>query len=199
MAKATGAKIVYGPGAKPNYDIINVADGESIKLGKVEIELLHTPGHTLESSCFLLKDSSKKPYALFSGDTVFLNEVGRPDLAVKAGDITEIDLAGMLYDSIQKKILPLADDVIIFPSHGAGSSCGKNIGKGKYCTLGNQRQSNYALQSIPKDKMINLLVQDLPTPPSYFFYNATLNKTGYNVVEKNFKETLKPYSPLEVS
>jgi glyoxylase-like metal-dependent hydrolase (beta-lactamase superfamily II) len=137
LAKATGAQIVYGPGAKPNYDILNVADGESLKLGKVEIELLHTPGHTLESSCFLLKDSSKKPYALFSGDTVFLNEVGRPDLAVKAGDITEIDLAGMLYDSIQKKIMPLADDVIIFPSHGAGSSCGKNISKGKYCTLGN--------------------------------------------------------------
>lgn len=151
LANKTGAKIVYGPSAKANYDIHVAKDGETITFGDASIQVLHTPGHTMESSCFLLKDKSGKSHSVYTGDTVFLGEVGRPDLAVKSGEISEKDLAGWLYDSIHNKIMNLADNVIVFPSHGAGSACGKNIGKGHMCDIAGQKARNYALQPMSRD------------------------------------------------
>ena len=181
LAKKTGAKIVYGPGAKANFDLYEAKDNEEFQLGKVKIRLLHTPGHTMESSCFLLIDENGKESALFTGDTVFIGDVGRPDLAVKT-NLSKEDLAGYLYDSIHNKIMPLADDITLYPGHGAGSACGKNLGKETVSTLGEQKKNNYALQPMSKSEFIEKLLDGILPPPQYFPKNAAMNKAGYESI-----------------
>lgn len=194
LAAKTGAEIVYGPTAQPQFDIHQAKDGEILTVGKVKIEVLHTPGHTLESSSFLLYDESGKPNCLFSGDTLFINEVGRPDLAVKS-DLSKEDLAAMLYKSIRSKVMTLPDDVIVYPGHGAGSACGKNIGKEKQDTIGNQKRVNYALRAdMTEAEFVKEVLAGTPPPPQYFPKNAVMNKTGYD----HFDDVLaKGTTPLE--
>lgn len=184
LAAATGAKVVYGPCKDCVLDIYTAHDGERLKLGKIEFELLHTPGHTLESSCFLLYNEEGKAHAVFTGDTLFNGDVGRPDLAVKAGHITSEQLAGMLYDSIYAKILPLADDVIVYPGHGAGSACGKNMSDETVTTIGAQKETNYALQPMTRDAFIEAVLEGQTAPPAYFFHAAKINKTGYTPIQQ---------------
>lgn len=180
LAKKTGATIVYGPTAQPNFEAKVAKDGEVLKVGKVSITILHTPGHTMESSTFLLKDENGKDYAIFTGDTLFLGDVGRPDLAIKQGEITEEDLAGMLYESLRNKIMPLSDDLIVYPGHGAGSACGKKMAKETYGTLGLQKETNYALRAdMSREEFIKEVLTGLVTPPQYFPKNAMMNKMGY--------------------
>ncbi len=179
LATATGATIVYGPDTVTNLPVHVAKDGEIFEIGKLKIEILHTPGHTLESSCFLLKDEQGKDNAVFTGDTLFVGDVGRPDLAQKANEITMEDLAGMLYDSLNKKIKVLADDVIVYPGHGAGSSCGKSLGPETYSTIGVQKATNYALQPQSREEFIKAVTDGLTAPPSYFPINAKINKEGY--------------------
>ncbi len=179
LAAATGATIIYGPGTITNLPVHISNDGEKFSLGKLQIEVLHTPGHTLESSCYLLKDEQGKDYSIFTGDTLFVGDVGRPDLAQKANEITKEDLAGMLYDSLQTKIMPLANDIILYPGHGAGSSCGKNLGTETFSTLGEQKIGNYALQQPDKASFIKAVTEGLQAPPAYFPINALINKEGY--------------------
>lgn len=198
LVKSTGAKIVYGPSAQAEYDLYSAKDGEEFKIGNIALKVLHTPGHTLESSCFLLLDEGKKPYCVFTGDTLFLGEVGRPDLAVKSNKITKEDLAGMMYESLKTKILPLPDDVIVYPAHGAGSSCGKNISAGSSCTIGEQKRKNYALQPMDKEHFIQLIASDLPTPPKYFFHDAKLNKTNFPSLDEVLNKNIKPLSIQQV-
>lgn len=187
LANKTGATIVYGPGAETSYDIHSATDGEVFKIGKIAIKVLHTPGHTLESSSYLLIDENGNNHALFSGDTLFLGDVGRPDLAIKS-DLTKEDLAGMLYDSLRTKIMTLADDVIVYPGHGAGSACGKNLSKETIGTIGDQKKTNYALRSdMTKAEFVKEVLDGMPPPPQYFAKNAMLNKTGYDA----FDEVLK--------
>ena len=190
LANKYNSTIIFGPNAKA--DNVKVAeDGEIISIGKIKIKVIHTPGHTLESSCFLLIDSTSKPICLFTGDTIFLGEVGRPDLAVKE-DVTEYDLAGMLYDSIHQKIITLDDDITIYPAHGAGSACGKNIIVGDYDTLGNQKIVNYAFnQNLKKEEFIEILTSNLNTPPKYFFYDVMLNRKGYQFMNDILNKYLK--------
>ena len=187
LANATGAKIVFGPGAETVYAIHQAYDGEILKVGSLRIEVLHTPGHTPESTCYLLYDESDKPYALFSGDTLFVGDVGRPDLL--DGKMTKEALAAMMYDSLTNKIKPLPDDVIVYPAHGPGSSCGKNIGKETWSTLGVQKQTNYALQDMSREKFIATVTNGLAAPPRYYFSDAAINKRGYaplsDVLERN--------------
>lgn len=183
LAKATGAKIVFGPSAEPDFEIVVAEDGQIFNIGKVKIKVLHTPGHTLESVTYLLIDENGKESAIFSGDTLFLGDVGRPDLAQKMGKLTQEDLAGMLYDSLQSKIMPLADDIIVYPAHGAGSACGKNMQKETVDTLGNQKRSNYALNQPNKESFIAEVLDGLAAPPKYFGMNVALNKTGYQSFE----------------
>ena len=188
LAKETGATIVFGPGADTTYNIHEANDGEVFHLGKVSIEVLHTPGHTLESSCYLLRDENGKAYALFSGDTLFIGDVGRPDLAQKGLEITTEDLAGMLYDSLRNKIIPLNDDLLIYPAHGAGSACGKNMSKETWDTLGNQKKTNYALaEDLSKADFITELTTGIQAPPSYFGENVRMNKSGYEPLEEVLK------------
>lgn len=191
LAAATGATIIYGPDTVTKLPVQIARDKQQFALGKLQIEVLHTPGHTLESSCYLLKDEEGKDYAIFTGDTLFVGDVGRPDLAQKANEISMGDLAGMLYDSIQTKIMPLADHVILYPGHGAGSSCGKSLGPETYSTIGEQKFSNYALQQPDKTSFINAVTEGLVAPPSYFPINAKINKEGYEninaVIEKGMK------------
>ncbi len=177
IAKKTGAKIVYGPTAKASYDIIIGTDGEEFPLGNEKIQLIHTPGHTKESSCFLAKDATGKTYAIFSGDTLFVGDVGRVDLAANE-TLTTKDLANMMYDSVEK-LKKLSDDVVVYPGHGAGSACGKNIGKETTTTIGEQRKNNYALQPMDRETFVNTMVSGLPTPPKYFFMDAKINRAGY--------------------
>lgn len=181
LAKQTGASIVYGPSAKANYDIYVAKDGEELPLGAIKLKTVHTPGHTLESSCFILIDEAGKEQAVFTGDTLFVGDVGRPDLAVKS-DLSREDLAGMMYDSIQK-LLTLADDVIVYPGHGAGSACGKNIGKETTTTIGIQKKLNYALQPMSKAEFVKALTDGLTEPPKYFFVDAGINKAGYEPID----------------
>ena len=196
LAKKTGAKIVFGPTAKTTYDIHEAKDQEEFKLGKVTIRALHTPGHTLESTTYLLIDENGKNHAIFTGDTLFIGDVGRPDLAVKS-DLTTQDLAGMLYDSLRKSILPLENDVIVYPAHGAGSACGKNMSKETFDTLGHQKEVNYALdESLDRDEFIQELTTGILPPPQYFAKNAMLNKTGYDALEVVME---KGNVPLDVS
>ena len=178
LAAKTGATIVYGPGAKTEYDIHEAKDGEEFKIGKLTIQVLHTPGHTLESSTYLLKDEAGTPKAIFSGDTLFIGDVGRPDLAQK-GTLTQDDLAGMLYDSLRNKIMTLPDDVVVYPAHGAGSACGKNMSKETTDLLGNQKKTNYALRAdMTKQEFIKEVTEGLLPPPQYFAQNVAMNKSG---------------------
>ncbi|WP_405609585.1 rhodanese-like domain-containing protein [Polaribacter sp. Asnod1-A03] len=194
LAEKTGAKIVYGPTAKTNFDSIIVEDNQVFKVGDITITVLHTPGHTMESSCYLLKDENGKDHALFSGDTLFLGDVGRPDLAQK-GDITEKDLAGFLFDSLRTKVMPLADDVIVYPAHGAGSACGKNLSKETVGTIGNQKETNYALRAdMTKEEFIKEVTDGLLPPPAYFPLNVKLNKEGYKNIDDIIKASAKPLS-----
>lgn len=198
LAKKSDGKIIYGPGAKTSYEIHSAKDGEVFKLGKTTIEVIHTPGHTLESTCYLLKDENGKPHALFTGDTVFIGDVGRPDLAQKGADLTQEDLAGMLYDSIREKIFPLPDDLIIYPAHGAGSACGKNMSKETWDTLGNQKKSNYALrEDMARDEFIAEVTDGILPPPQYFAKNAKLNQSGYDSLEDIMEKGNQPLSPAE--
>ena len=183
LAKKTGGTIVYGPTAQPSFKAHIAKDGEELKLGNVVIKVLHTPGHTMESSTFLLKDENGKDYALFTGDTLFIGDVGRPDLATK-NDLTREDLAGLLFESIQQQIMPLGDDVFIYPGHGAGSACGKNMSHERVSTLGEQKKFNYALRpGITKAEFIKEVTEGLVEPPSYFPKDAVLNKTGYLCID----------------
>lgn len=177
IAKKTGARIVYGPTAKASYDIIIGTDGQEFPLGNETIQLIHTPGHTKESSCFLAKDATGKTYAIFSGDTLFVGDVGRVDLAANEV-LTKEELASMMYDSVEK-LKKLSDDVIVYPGHGAGSACGKNIGKETTTTIGEQRKNNYALQPMARETFIHTMVTGLATPPKYFFMDAKINRAGY--------------------
>ncbi len=187
LAKKTGATIIYGPMAKTDFDIYSAKDNEEFKLGAITLKVLHTPGHTPESSCYLLIDENGQNHALFSGDTLFLGDVGRPDLAIKS-DITKEDLAGMLYDSLRHKIMPLEDEVIVYPAHGAGSACGKNLSKETVGTIGNQKNTNYALRGdMTKAEFVKEVLDGMPPPPQYFAKNAMLNKTGYNDFETVLK------------
>lgn len=197
LAAATGATIVYGPNAQTNYAVHVAKDGEIFSIGDIRMEVLHTPGHTMESSCYLLKDEQGKNHALFTGDTLFVGDVGRPDLAQKENVITMEDLAGLLYDSLQSKIMPLADDVIVYPAHGAGSSCGKNLGPETFSTLGDQKKTNYALQPQSKAEFIQAVTEGLATPPQYFPINAMLNKQGYSSLNDLLAVGLSPLSVAE--
>jgi len=183
LAKKTGAKIIYGPNANPDYDVYSANDGEVFQLGKVQIKVLHTPGHTLESTTYLLLDEAGKENAIFTGDTLFIGDVGRPDLAIKS-DLTKEDLAALLYDSLRNKIMTLPDDVIVYPGHGAGSACGKNMSKETTDTLGNQKQTNYALRKdMTKEEFVAEVIEGILPPPQYFAKNAALNKAGYESVD----------------
>jgi hydroxyacylglutathione hydrolase len=195
LAKKYGAIIVYGPNAKAEIDIKVADDNEEIKLGNATIKVLHTPGHTLESTTYLLLDSKGNQECIFTGDTLFLGDTGRPDLAVKGGDISEYDLAKMLYESVQTKIKPLNDTVIVYPGHGAGSACGKNISSGSSDTLSNQKKTNYVFnENLKKEEFIELATANIPTPPSYFFHSVMKNKTGYNSVPDILEKALVPLS-----
>lgn len=198
LAKKTGAPIVFGPNANPSFDAIIAKDGQEFKLGEVTIVALHTPGHTMESTTYLLRDKDGKDYAIFSGDTLFLGDVGRPDLAQKMGVLTEKDLAGYLYDSLREKIMPLADDVVVYPAHGAGSACGKNMMKETVDTLGNQKQVNYALRSdMTKNEFIAEVIDGLLPPPQYFPANVKLNKEGYDDIGEVLQRGKQALSPKE--
>ncbi len=180
LSKQTGAAIVYGPLANPSFEAIIAEDNQEFKLGGITIKVLHTPGHTMESTTYLLKDRNGKDHAIFSGDTLFLGDVGRPDLAQKAADMTQEELAGILFDSLRAKIMPLADDVIVYPAHGAGSACGKNMMKKTVDTLGNQKKMNYALRvDMTKEEFVSEVTEGLLPPPKYFPLNVKMNKEGY--------------------
>ncbi|MCU0338042.1 MAG: rhodanese-like domain-containing protein [Sediminibacterium sp.] len=198
LAAATGAPIVYGPNTVTSFPIHLAKDGEVFQLGELTITVLHTPGHTLESTCYLLKDKDGKEHALFTGDTLFIGDVGRPDLAQKGAEITMQDLAGMMYESLQQKIMPLSDDVLIYPAHGAGSSCGKNLGPETFSTLGDQKKNNYALQAASKEAFIEAVTEGLAAPPPYFPINAQINKGGYESLETLLQQGLQPLTPKEV-
>lgn len=184
LAKKTGGAIVYGPTAKPGFEAIVAKDGEEFKIGKIVFKVLHTPGHTMESSCYLLKDETGKDVGLFSGDTLFIGDVGRPDLAQKVNnELTQDKLAGYLYDSLHNRILCLNDDIIVYPAHGAGSACGKNMSKETTDTLGNQKRTNYALRDISKGQFIKEVTTGLVTPPAYFPLNVMMNIYGYESID----------------
>lgn len=192
LAKKSGGTIVYGPGAKPLYDVHVATDNEIFQIGEVQIKAIHTPGHTPESTCYLLIDEDGKDHALFSGDTLFVGDVGRPDLAIKSDPpLSQEQLAGMMYDSLRNKIIPLADDVILYPGHGAGSSCGKNLGPERSCTMGKQKKNNYALQDMSKEDFIKALTEGLTAPPAYFFEDARINMTGYDSIDDVLARNVK--------
>ncbi|WP_396145789.1 rhodanese-like domain-containing protein [Flavobacterium sp.] len=189
LAEKTGAPIVFGPNANPTFEAHIAKDGEVFQLGEITITCLHTPGHTMESSCYLLKDKNGKDYALFSGDTLFLGDVGRPDLAQKAADMTQEQLAGILFDSLRTKVMTLADDVIVYPAHGAGSACGKNLSKETVGSIGDQKATNYALRAdMTREEFIAEVTDGLLPPPAYFPMNVKLNKEGYGNVEDIVRE-----------
>ncbi len=186
LAKATGAKIVYGPTANPDFEAHIASDGEELKLGNVTFKVLHTPGHTMESTCYLLRDENGKDVAIFTGDTLFIGDVGRPDLAQKVtADLTQEKLAGYLYDSLRNKIMPLADELIVYPAHGAGSACGKNMSKETSDTLGHQKVVNYALRAnMTKEEFIKEVLTGLTAPPQYFPLNVMMNIHGYDSINE---------------
>lgn len=192
LADKTGATIVFGPDATPGYKAYISTDGEELHLGKHKIKILHTPGHTIESVCFLLLDDNNKPAAVFTGDTLFVGDVGRPDLL--SGNLPKETLAAMLYESLNNKIKTLPDDVTVYPGHGAGSACGKNIGKDAYSTIGEQREQNYAMKITDKDEFIKAVTTDQPDIPAYFFKDAVLNKSGASAYDEVLKNSYKGYS-----
>ena len=196
LSKETGAPIVFGPNANPDFEVIIAKDGQEFPLGNGTIIALHTPGHTMESTTYLLRDNNGKDIAIFSGDTLFLGDVGRPDLAQKAKEITQDDLAGFLFDSLRNKIMPLSDDVIVYPAHGAGSACGKKMMKETVDTLGNQKQMNYALRAdMTKEEFIEEVTDGLLPPPQYFPLNVKMNKSGYDDIEKVLDRGMKGLKP----
>ena len=190
LAKATGAPIIFGPNTETNFSIHKAKDGEVFQLGGCTIEVLHTPGHTIESSCYLVRTASGDPYALFTGDTLFVGDVGRPDLS--SGNLTREELAGMLFDSLRSKIVPLPDHVIIYPAHGPGSSCGKNLGPNTHSTLKEEKESNYALKAESKEDFVRVVTDGLDVPPSYFSINARINKEGYDSLDEVLEGGLTP-------
>ena len=196
LARKTGATIVYGPNANTNYEVHHAHDGEVFKLGDVKIKVLHTPGHTLESTTYLLIDEQGRNNAIFTGDTLFIGDVGRPDLAIK-NDLTENDLAGMLFDSLHTKIMPLEDSVVVYPAHGAGSACGKNMSKETSDTLGNQKKFNYALRAQTRDQFIDEVTAGLTKAPQYFAKNARMNQQGYENIDAVMKRGSEPLTPDE--
>ena len=196
LSNQTGAPIIYGPGAVTNFKVHNGKDGELFKLGKLSIQVLHTPGHTLESTCFLLKDENGKPHAIFTGDTLFVGDVGRPDLS--SGDMTSEELAAVMFDTIQNKLLPLADDIIVYPAHGAGSSCGKNMGPETFSTMGEQKKTNYALQTQSKEDFIKTVTSGLDNAPAYFSINAKINMQGYDSLDTVKQKALTPLNIVEL-
>ncbi len=196
LSEKTGAPIIYGPNANPNFEAITAKDGQEFKLGELTFIVLHTPGHTMESTTYLLKDKDGKDHALFTGDTLFLGDVGRPDLAQKAADMTQEELAGTLYDSLRNKIMPLADDVIVYPAHGAGSACGKNMMKETVDTLGHQKEMNYALRAdMTKEEFVKEVTDGLLPPPAYFPLNVKMNKEGYKDIEEVIAQGENALSP----
>ena len=193
LSNATGAPIIFGPNTITSYPVTIAEDQQVFKLGNLTFVALHTPGHTLESTTYLLKDNLGKDHAIFTGDTLFIGDVGRPDLAQKQSGKTQRDMAGMLFDSLRKKIMPLSDDVIVYPAHGAGSACGKKISRETFSTLGNQKSSNYALnKSLSKEEFINELTEGLESPPAYFPMNVKMNQEGYNHIENILRKNLNP-------
>lgn len=197
LSRKTKAPIVYGPTAKPEFEAIIAEDNQVFKVGNITIKVLHTPGHTLESSSFLLMDENGKETALFSGDTLFLGDVGRPDLAQKAANMTQEQLAGLLYESLYNKILPLDDNITVYPAHGAGSACGKNMQKETVDTLGNQKKTNYALNQKDKESFIKAVTDGLLPPPAYFGMNVAMNKGGYSSFDEVLSKGLHALSPDE--
>jgi len=196
IARLTDAVIVYGPNAKPNYKAFIAQDRERIKLGKIELEVLHTPGHTIESSCILLWDQERKPRCIFTGDTLFIGDVGRPDLM--SGNLSKEELAGMLYKSLNEKIKTLPDSVIVYPGQVAGSAFGQNLGKETVSSIGEQKKTNYALQNLTKEEFVKAVTKDLPTPPPYFFKDAKINISGYDSYETIINREKKALNVKEV-
>lgn len=195
LSNATGATIVYGPTAKPSFDVYVAQDNEILNVGDIRIKILHTPGHTMESSCFLLIDEQGKDHALFSGDTLFIGDVGRPDLAQKAASMTQEELAATLYNSLRTKVMTLADEVLVYPAHGAGSACGKNMSKETISTIGEQKKLNYALRAdMTETEFIEEVTDGLLPPPGYFGMNVMMNKTGYDSITEVMKRGLTPLS-----
>ena len=196
LAQKSGATIVYGPTADTTFESHIAVDGEVFHLGEITLTVLHTPGHTPESVTYLLKDKTGKPYCIFTGDTLFIGDVGRPDLA-QQGHLTMEDMAGTLYDSLQHKILTLPDEVLVYPAHGAGSACGKHMSKETFDTLGNQKKVNYALKATTKEQFIEEVTAGILPPPQYFSKNASLNKNGYESVDQVYEKGLNPLSPVD--
>ncbi len=192
LAKKTGAPIVYGPKTTTSFEIYAANDGEEFSIGKLKMKVLHTPGHTLESTCYYLSDEEGKPYCVFTGDTLFVGDVGRPDLF--SGNLSKEELAAYLYDSLQNKIKTLPDNVIVYPAHGPGSSCGKNLGPQTYSTIGEQKESNYALQNMTKEDFIKVVTEGLSTPPAYFPINARINREGYSSLDDVKTEAMQALS-----
>jgi hydroxyacylglutathione hydrolase len=196
LSKKTGATIIYGPNANPDFNAHIAKDGEEFKVGKLTFKVLHTPGHTMESTCYLLKDENKKDIALFSGDTLFIGDVGRPDLAQKAAHMTQEELAATLFDSLRNKVMPLSDDIVVYPAHGAGSACGKNMSKETSDTLGHQKATNYALRAnMTKEEFVKEVTAGLLPPPAYFPLNVMLNKQGYESIDEVMKRGNIALSP----
>lgn len=195
LSRKVNAPIIYGPDAHTSYDVHNAKDGEEFNLGELKIQVLHTPGHTPESSCFLLFDENGKKHAIFTGDTLFVGDVGRPDLL--DGVMSSEELASMMYDSLRNKIKTLPDDVIVYPAHGPGSACGKNIGKETFSTIGEQKKFNYALKDMSREDFIEKLTDGIQPPPQYFFEDARINKTGYEPIEDVIRLSTIPKSPAE--
>ena len=196
LSEKTGAPIIYGPLANPSFDATIAEDGQEFQLGDISFKVLHTPGHTMESSCYLLRDENGKDHALFSGDTLFLGDVGRPDLAQKAANMTQEDLASTLFDSLRNKIMPLSDDITVYPAHGAGSACGKNMMKETVDSLGNQKKMNYALRAdMTREEFIKEVTDGLLPPPAYFPMNVKLNKEGYQNIDEVMDRSKNALSP----
>jgi len=194
LSNATGAPIVYGPETNTKFPVHVAKDGETFKIGDLTVEVLHTPGHTLESTCYLLKDKDGKDHCVFTGDTLFVGDVGRPDLAQKGEEITMNDLAGMMYDSIHSKLYSLADDVIVFPAHGPGSSCGKNLGPHTSSTIGEEKKTNYAMKAATKEEFIKEVTDGITAPPHYFPINAMINKEGYDSLDEVLRQGMTTLS-----
>ncbi len=196
LSKQTGAPIVYGPTAEPSFEAYIAKDGEEFKIGRISFKVLHTPGHTMESTCYLLRDENGKDVALFSGDTLFIGDVGRPDLAQKAAHLTQEELAGLLFDSLRSKVMPLSDDIIVYPAHGAGSACGKNMSKETSDTLGHQKKTNYALRAdMSREAFIKEVTEGLTAPPAYFPLKVMLNKGGYESIAEVMERGNPALSP----
>jgi hydroxyacylglutathione hydrolase len=193
LSRRTGAPIIYGPETETSYPVTVAADGQEFRIGDLTLRVLHTPGHTLESTCYLLFDEKGEPYCIFTGDTLFVGDVGRPDLS--SGNLSSEELAALLFDSLQQKIRPLADHIIVYPAHGPGSSCGKNIGPNTYSTIGEEKKNNYALRAETREEFIKAVTTGLGAPPSYFMLNARINQQGYEDLSTLLDNGLKPVSP----